>query len=302
MYQSKSMESIIPVLGMFAAAAFRIMPSINRMLGSVQGMRFSLPMVDTLYNEFHQMDSVFNRSENNKIGFNNVLKINNVSFKYESADNNAVENINCSISQGSFVGFIGGSGAGKSTLVDLVLGLHTPDKGNIQVDGLDISLNLRGWQNKIGYVPQTIFLADDTLRRNVAFGLSNNEISEKQVWDALEAAQLKDFVNELQDGLDTIVGERGVRLSGGQRQRIGIARALYHNPPILILDEATSSLDTFTEKGVMEAVRSLKGMKTLIIITHRLSTVEGCDYLYRLERGKLIDEGQANLVIDGVHH
>ena len=171
--------------------------------------------------------------------------------------------------------------------MDILLGLFTPDTGEVRVDGKDIQANLRNWQDQIGYVPQTIYLTDDTLRRNVAFGLPNEQIDDAAVQRAIQAAQLKDFVASLPDGLETIVGERGIRLSGGQRQRIGIARALYHDPAVLVLDEATSSLDTATERGVMQAVTALQGSKTILIVAHRLSTVEHCDRLYRLEQGKM---------------
>ncbi len=175
------------------------------------------------------------------------------------------------------MGFVGPSGSGKSTLVDVILGLLTPGTGQVIVDGRDIQQNLRAWQDQIGYVSQSIYLTDDTLRRNVAFGLPNEEIDNAAVRRALKAAQLEDFVAGLPDGQETLVGERGVRLSGGQRQRIGIARALYHDPSVLVLDEATSALDVITEQGVMQAVNALHGVKTILIVAHRLSTVESCD-------------------------
>jgi ABC-type multidrug transport system fused ATPase/permease subunit len=194
------------------------------------------------------------------------------------------------IQRGESIGFIGSSGAGKSTLVDILLGLLTPNSGEVRVDGVNIQENLRNWQDQIGYVPQSIFLTDDTLRRNVAFGLPENQIDDNAITHAIRATQLEEFVASLPDGLETLVGERGIRLSGGQRQRIGIARALYHDPPVLVLDEATSSLDTATEHGVMQAVTALQGTKTLIIVAHRLSTVEHCDHLFRLEHGSVVTE------------
>ena len=211
----------------------------------------------------------------------------------------SLRDVSFSIPQGASVGFIGESGAGKSTLVDLILGLLSPDVGSVRVDDLDVQSNLRGWQSQIGYVPQSIFLTDDTLRRNVAFGLPGEEIDEAAVWQAIRAAQVERFVLDLPLGLDTVVGERGVRLSGGQRQRIGIARALYHQPRVLVLDEATSSLDTATERAVMATVRALKGEKALIIVAHRFSTVEHCDRLYRFEEGRLVEEGKAGIVLRG---
>ena len=220
-----------------------------------------------------------------------------VSFRYPSVEARALTCVSTVIPRGSTVGFIGQSGAGKSTLVDILLGLLTPESGTVRVDGIDIQANLRGWQDQIGYVPQSVFLTDDTLRRNVAFGLPSEQIDDAAVWRALRAAQLETFVNELPQGLDNVVGERGIRLSGGQRQRIGIARALYHDPAVLVLDEATSSLDVATEEVVMEAVRALHGAKTIIIVSHRLSTVEQCDQVYRLEQGRVVEEGKAAMVL-----
>jgi ABC-type multidrug transport system fused ATPase/permease subunit len=194
------------------------------------------------------------------------------------------------IRKGESVGFVGPSGSGKSTLVDVILGLLTPGCGQVLVDAEDIQKNLRAWQDQIGYVPQSIYLTDDTLRRNVAFGLASEAIDDTAVAHAVRAAQLEEFVAALPKGLETIVGERGVRLSGGQRQRIGIARALYHDPAVLVLDEATSALDTATEEGVMQAVTALHGSKTLLIVAHRLSTVAHCDRLFRLEQGRIAAE------------
>jgi ABC-type multidrug transport system fused ATPase/permease subunit len=199
--------------------------------------------------------------------------------------------VSLTVKRGEAVGLVGPSGSGKSTLVDVLLGLLDPVSGDILVDGVSAQKRLRWWQDQIGYVPQSIFLTDDTLRRNVAFGLPKDQIDNEAVKSAIRSAQLEDFVGSLPDGLDTIVGERGVRLSGGQRQRIGIARALYNNPDVLVLDEATSSLDTETEHGVMQAVQALQGEKTVIIVAHRLSTVEYCDRLYRLENARIVDEG-----------
>mgnify|MGYP003858132125 CR=1 FL=1 len=205
--------------------------------------------------------------------------------------NEVLKGIDLNVQPGEVIAIIGKSGSGKSTLVDILLGLLEPTSGRVLVDDVDIRDNLRGWQDQIGYVPQSIFLTDDTLRRNVAFGLPKDQIDHDAVKSAIRSAQLEDFVASLPDGLDTIVGERGVRLSGGQRQRIGIARALYNNPDVLVLDEATSSLDTETEHGVMQAVQALQGEKTVIIVAHRLSTVEYCDRLYRLESSRIVDEG-----------
>jgi ABC-type multidrug transport system fused ATPase/permease subunit len=202
-----------------------------------------------------------------------------------------LSNINLKIVSGEAVGFVGQSGSGKSTLIDLMLGLLEPQSGSVLINGQEISQVKTAWQKTIGYIPQTIFLMDDSLRRNIAIGIADKEVDEVAIVEALKSAQLEEFVASLPEGLDTVVGERGVRLSGGQRQRIGIARALYHRPSVLVLDEATSSLDTETEHGVMKAVQALQGDKTVIIVAHRLSTVEYCDRLYRLDAGRIVDEG-----------
>ncbi len=295
--QGKPLDALLPTLGLFAAAAFRLMPSANRVLLAIQSTRYTLPVIDVLYGEICLFDATLEPQQSHPILFKSTLTLDQVSFHYPSTEALTLHAVNLSIPQGASVGFIGGSGAGKSTLVDIILGLLTPDSGAIKVDDIDIQTNLRGWQDMVGYVPQSIFLTDDTLRRNVAFGIPNEQIDEAAVWRAIHAAQLEQFVNDLLQGLDTMVGERGIRISGGQRQRIGIARALYHDPQVLVLDEATSSLDTVTEREVMDAVRALQGDKTLIIVAHRLSTVEHCDYLYRFEQGKVVEEGGAAVML-----
>ncbi len=297
--QGKSPAEVVPALALFAAAAFRLMPSGSRMISAIQSMRFFRPAVETLYSEFRLLDGAPAPNNGHPLPFNSALELDRVSYRYPLAEAPVLRDVSFSIAQGTSVGFVGESGAGKSTLVNLILGLLSPDVGSVRADDVDVQSNLRGWQRQIGYVPQSIFLTDDTLRRNVAFGLASEEIDEVAVWQAVRAAQLERFVLDLPLGLDTVVGERGVRLSGGQQQRIGIARALYHQPRVLVLDEATSSLDTTTERAVMATVRALKGEKTLIIVAHRFSTVEHCDRLYRFEQGRLVEEGQAAMVLRG---
>jgi ABC-type multidrug transport system fused ATPase/permease subunit len=302
MWQGKPLESLIPTLGLFAAAAFRLLPLVSRLLNVVQSVRFQLPGIDALHEEFRLFVGTPPVQQAETLAFNHSLTLEGVRFQYPSADTQTLHNISLSIPSGSTVGFIGGSGAGKSTLVDILLGLLVPTSGAVKVDGVDIQCNIRGWQDRIGYVPQAIFLTDDTLRRNIAFGISDDQIDETAVWCALRAAQLENFVNTLPQGLDTLVGERGVRLSGGQRQRIGIARALYHDPQVLVLDEASSALDIATEQDVMQAVLSLQGEKTLLIVAHRLSTVRHCERIYRLEQGRIVQEGSPDEVLASMIH
>jgi ATP-binding cassette, subfamily B, bacterial PglK len=288
--ENQNIDHIIPTLALFAAAAFRLMPSVNRTLASIQSLRYNLPVIDLLYEESKLQNTASTPVNTKIITFNKEIKLIDISYKYPTSSKFALRNINLNIKIGESVGFIGSSGSGKSTLIDVILGLLAPVEGKIMLDGIDIQTNLRSWQDQIGYVPQSIFLTDDTLRRNVAFGLADNLIDDEAVSRAVKAAQLEAFVSSLPDRLETIIGERGVRLSGGQRQRIGVARALYHDPSILVLDEATSALDTTTEAEVMAAVTALHGKKTVVIVAHRLSTLENCDRIYKLDHGILIDQ------------
>lgn len=217
-----------------------------------------------------------------------MLKVKNVSYHYPDAEENVIEKAGFQIEKGNSVAFVGASGAGKTTMVDIILGLLEPQMGKITADGMDIERNISLWQKEIGYIPQSIYLSDDTIRNNIAFGIPEDRIDEEAVLSALHKAQLFEFVDSLPNGLDTVVGDRGVRLSGGQRQRIGIARALYHDPEILILDEATSALDNETETSVMEAIDSLKGLKTMIIIAHRLTTIRNVDVIYEVADGRVV--------------
>ena len=288
--RDRPLSDIVPILGLFAAAAFRVMPSINRLLMATQTLIFNRSIIASVYRDF-LLDSPEVNSAQRVEPFAKQLELKDVSFKYPTAATPSLQDVSLVVKRGEAVGFVGPSGAGKSTLVDVILGLFAPTSGVVSVDGSDVHQNLRNWQNQIGYVPQAIYLTDDTLRRNVAFGLNDENIDDDLVREAIHLAQLQEFVSTLPDGLETVVGERGVRLSGGQRQRIGIARALYHKPSVLVLDEATSSLDTPTEHGVMQAVQALQGSKTVIIVAHRLSTVEYCDRLYRIEDSRITEEG-----------
>jgi ABC-type multidrug transport system fused ATPase/permease subunit len=288
-------SQLLPVIGLFGAAALRLVPSLNRVMVAMQGSRFAVPVIELLHNELIADKAPPAQTGRGDFAFNREIVLDHISLRYSEGGPLAVNDVSVSIPAGTSVGFVGGSGAGKSTLIDIVLGLLTPTQGRVMADGVDIQSNLRGWQNLIGYVPQSIFLTDDTIRRNVAFGLADTDIDEAAVKLALRHAQMETFVDELPLGMDTVVGERGVRLSGGQRQRIGIARAVYHDPKVLVLDEATSALDTGTETGVMNAVKAMRGEKTILIIAHRLSTIEHCDMVLRLDHGRVVATGQAAL-------
>ena len=288
--QNKSPETVLTTLGLFAATSFRLLPSINRIFNGVQAIRFGLPAVNVLHAEFRHHIPVPISDQISVKPFCDMLEFDKVSFSYPNTAKPTVRNISLVISKGESVGFVGKSGSGKSTLVDICLGLIAPNAGEVRIDGKDIRSNLREWQNQIGYVPQAIYLTDDTLRRNVAFGLLDEQIDDAAVLRAINDAKLGDFLRAQPKGLETMVGERGVRLSGGQRQRIGIARALYHNPSVLVLDEASSALDTATELEVMQTVNTFRGDKTIIIVAHRLSTVEHCDKIFEFEDGHLVGQ------------
>jgi len=290
-------KEIVPVVGLFAATAFRILPSVNKVVGSRQLLKVSRNAIETIHGDLQLPVLEKQKTQIDPINFQTVV-VENLTFTYEGIAESVLNNVDVHIRKGEAVGFVGQSGSGKSTLIDLMLGLLEPQSGSVLINGLSIEDVKQSWQKTIGYIPQTIFLMDDSLRRNIAIGIADKEIDELAITEALKSAQLEDFVASLPEGIDTMVGERGVRLSGGQRQRIGIARALYHRPSVLVLDEATSSLDTETEHGVMQAVQALQGDKTVIIVAHRLSTVEYCDRLYRLDAGRIVDEGTFDEVMN----
>ncbi|MBV5287146.1 MAG: ABC transporter ATP-binding protein [Methyloversatilis discipulorum] len=299
-WRERALADVVPVVGLFAAAAFRLMPSMNRVLTALHGLRYGLPVIDMLHAELTRPQGAEDAGIAGaaRAPFNRGIRIDALSYRYPGALVPALDRLSLDIHAGETLGIVGSSGSGKSTLVDLLLGLLNPDVGRIEADGRDIRDDLRGWRSQIGYVPQSIYLTDDSLRRNVAFGVPDAQIDDAAVARALAFAQLDAFVAAQPEGVHTFVGERGVRLSGGQRQRIGIARALYHDPPILVLDEATSALDVATEAEVMKAVAALQGRKTIVIVAHRLSTVEQCDRLCRLEAGRVVQTGVPAEVLD----
>ena len=280
---------IAPVLGLLTAVSFRFVPSTNRLIVATNRLRVVRPAIDSIYNE---VQSSSDRVKLVHLGaFKSQIEMRNLSFSYPNTITPSLQNTNVVVRKGETVGFIGPSGAGKSTLVDVVLGLLPPTSGELLIDGIDMYKNNLEWQSTIGYVAQSIYLIDDTIRRNVAFGIAEHEFDDVALERALRSAQLWDFVDGLPEKTQTIVGERGVRVSGGQRQRIGIARALYHEPQVLVLDEATSSLDIDTETEVMSAIRALQGFKTILIVAHRLSTVQHCDRVYKIEDATIVGEG-----------
>ena len=288
---SSDIASFIPTLSVFAIAAFRMLPSFNRITGYLGGIMFSIPSIDAIYNDLKEVEQLLKQKEiiekiDENMSLTKSIQMEHVSFKYPESDKWILKNANIEIRKNSSVAFIGASGAGKTTAADLILGLLEPEEGHILVDGVDICTNMAAWHQKIGYIPQTIYLMDDTIKANIAFGVDEANIDETRIQKALKEAQLDEFITQLPEGIHTEIGDRGVKLSGGQRQRIGIARALYRNPEVLILDEATSALDNDTEKEVMEAIDSLHGTRTLIVIAHRLTTIQNCDEIYEVGNGK----------------
>lgn len=281
----------VPILSVFAIAAFRLLPSFNRITEYLGTILYQKSAITSIYEDLKEIDELnAQKREKNKeekaIQFQNKIEIKDLTFSYPGAEKEVLKDLNLEIRKKSSVAFIGHSGAGKTTLADILMGLLKPAKGDVCVDGVSIFEGLNSWHQIIGYIPQTIYLMDDTIKNNIAFGIEEKEIDPARLKYAVEQAQLSQLIEELEFGLDTKIGEMGVRLSGGQKQRIGIARALYHNPEILVLDEATSALDNETEKAVMDAIETLHGKMTLIIIAHRLSTIKDCDYVYEIGDGK----------------
>ena len=282
-------DELIPELSAFAMAAVKLMPSANRISNSLNKVAYSTHSLDKVLDNLVTIEGEddswrFDEDNVTPLPFEHELRLDGVSYRYPSAESDVLSNATLVVGKGESVGIMGPSGAGKTTTVDIMLGLLEPREGGVLLDGVDVRENYAGWLAHVGYIPQTIFMLDDTIGANVVFG---HEYDEVRIWEALEEAQLAEFVRGLPDGLDTQMGERGVRLSGGQRQRIGIARALYGNPDVLFFDEATSSLDNETEQGVMDAVYRLKGKRTIVIIAHRLSTIEHCDHVFEVNDGKI---------------
>lgn len=292
LFQDNDPARLIGVIGVFSIAAYRLIPSMNRIMSSTQVFKNSKASIDLIFSEILEIEKIVEKNDkfNHEINFNNSISFENVSFSYPSSNKSVLNNISIDFKKGDYVGIVGGSGAGKSTMIDLLIGLYNPTNGCIKIDNINLLDCKKSWQNKIGYVPQNIYLFDDTILNNIAFGIPTDEINLEKLRTALIEAELFDFVESLPDGLNTKLGERGSRLSGGQKQRIGIARALYNNPSIIIFDEATNSLDKLTEKKIIESIDKLKGVRTIISITHNTSTIAKCDKIYQIKDGCLFEK------------
>lgn len=288
--------NMMTTIATFGVAAIRVLPSVNRINTYITEIAYTTPSLDFVYENLQEgmkTDAMLAErranSQKEKLKLEDKIELNHISFHYPDSEKNIFTDAHMVVPRGKSVGIMGASGAGKSTIVDVLLGLLHAQEGTITCDGVDIFKNYESWLAQIGYIPQSIYLIDESIRDNIAFGIDADQIDEKRIWEVLEEAQLKEFIEELPEGLDTTIGDRGIRLSGGQRQRIGIARALYHDPEILVFDEATSALDNDTEAAVMEAVNSFHGKKTMVIIAHRLNTIEKCDIIYKVENERIVE-------------
>jgi ATP-binding cassette, subfamily B, bacterial PglK len=284
-------SKIISTFSLFVVAIVKLLPYVSRFNGEINGIRYSAASIDSVYKDLQLASNSDNEliasQPAEKMAFEKSVEISDVVFSYRGTEKRILDHISGVIKKGESTAFCGQSGAGKTTTVDLVLGLLKPSSGSVLCDGVDIATNIQAWHRNISYVPQDIYLVDDSIRANVAFGLDPQKVKDEDVWKALDEAQLGDFVRALPNKLWSTIGEKGVRLSGGQRQRIGIARALFRNTQIIVFDEATSALDFATEGEILQTVNALKGMRTLIIITHRLNTIQNCDRIYEVKDGKM---------------
>ena len=294
-------RNMIGLIGAFGVAALRLLPSVNRINTYIANISYYEPALDFIDEtvEMHELQNiveVLEQKEREKkeqaLTMSDKIELKDITYAYPNTVKKIFDHTSMEIPVGKSVGIVGNSGAGKTTIVDILLGLLKLEDGTIECDGTDIFKNMSAWLANIGYIPQNIFMLDDSIRRNVAFGVPDKLIDDERIWAVLEEAQLKEYVEQLDEGLDSEIGERGVRISGGQRQRLGIARALYHNPELLVFDEATSALDNDTETAIMEAVEKLHGRKTMVIIAHRLRTIENCDIIYEVKDGKLIKQSE----------
>ncbi len=297
-WEGRSITAIVPILALFGAATVRLMPVFNQVISQTTNIQYNAASVEAIYDDLKLLENEYQNvrkdilsSTTEKMTLDRSITLQDIQYSYPGQNEQAVAGVSMEIRRGDAIAFVGESGAGKTTMADLILGLLEPKKGKILVGDIDIESNIRGWQQNIGYIPQQIFLLDDNIRRNIAFGIPDKQIDEQKIEAAIKAAQLEDLIERLPDGIETVVGERGVLLSGGQQQRIGIARALYDNPQVLVMDEATSALDNITEKFVIDAIEQLRGDRTIIMIAHRLTTVKNCDTIYLMNEGKIIESG-----------
>ncbi|MFK3868317.1 ABC transporter ATP-binding protein [Psychrobacter faecalis] len=298
-----NLGQVLPVLAIYALACFKLLPALQQIYSSITQIKGNSAAFEAVKEDLQQSKITQNKLNEKtvspKLKFEQQIKLDNITFAYPNKENYALNNVSISIPINHVIGIVGSSGSGKSTLIDIILGLLPPQSGHIYIDDTLITEdNIRGWQNSLGFVPQSIFLSEGSIAENIAFGISANEIDYNQVLKAIELAHLTELVEELPKGLHTKVGERGVQLSGGQRQRIGIARALYNEADILIFDEATSALDGITEKIIMDAIHDFTGQKTIIMIAHRLKTVQKCDTIYLMEKGRVVDQGTYQQLVD----
>ena len=290
----RDLTAFVVQMSAFAVASFRLLPSVGKINAYVNSIMYCRPALDLIYDDLKAIEDYVPEEQEevkDKVEtwhLKEKIELRNISYTYDDADKEVLINVELTIHKGETIALIGSSGAGKTTLADVFLGLLIPQKGHILVDGKNIYDHMDFWHHMLGNIPQSIYLSDDTIRNNVAFGIRDEDIDDAAVEEALKKAQLYDFVQTLDKGMNTFVGDRGVRLSGGQRQRIGIARALYYDPEILVLDEATSALDNETETAVMEAIESLKGLKTMVIIAHRLTTIRNADQIYEVTEGQAV--------------
>ncbi len=296
-WEGRPFSVIIPLLTLFGVAGIKLMPVFSTIIKESTQLRYNAASVNVVYEDLKILENKFEDFRNEllddvkRLELKHQISLDNITFNYPNSDQEAVRNVSIDIPKGHAVAFVGPSGAGKTTIVDIILGLLEPTSGTIKVDNIDIQSNIKGWMLNLGYIPQSIYLMDTSMKRNVAFGIPEEQIDYYKLNEALEAAQLLDLVEKLPKRLDTRIGERGIRLSGGQQQRVGIARALYNNPQVLIMDEATSALDNITEKVVINAIERLRGDRTVIMIAHRLTTVQNCDMIYLMDEGEIIDSG-----------
>lgn len=305
-FSGRPPQEIIPILGVFAAAAFRVLPSVTRIMHSIQTLRFSLPVIQLLENQFdgfkkNDLDIYLqnrNFKEIPRSDFKNKIKINNLSFRYQNSQLDTLKDINFEIFKNEKVGIVGESGSGKTTFINLFMGLLLPSDGTINLDDKNIQEDIKGWQKNLGYVPQSVFISDENFYHNVAFGVAKDQIDKEKVKNCIELAQLGNLIKSFPDGYETKLGERGARLSGGQIQRIGIARAMYNDPEILVLDEASSSLDSKTEEEIIKSIYSIGKDMTVLMIAHRISTLSGCNKIYEFSKGKIIKTLSYNELIN----